>query len=360
MKAALLEAFDAPLVIRDIDIAAPGPNEVLVRTAAVGLCHSDLHMMQGLRQVPLPLVLGHEVAGVVEAVGPNVTGLKAGDHVVGCLSVFCGHCPVCVSGHQVLCANPEVKMAPGVAKRLSMNGAPVAQNYNLSGFAEQMLVHQNALVKVRDDMPLDLAALLGCGVLTGYGSVTRTAQIPAGSTVAVIGCGGVGLSAIHAAHLAGAARVIAIDIDPAKLEMAKLFGATDGVDGADPEMVKKVIAMTKGGVDYAFECIGIKKCTEDSFAMLRPRGTTTIVGMIPLGTKVEFHGFDFLHERRVQGSMMGSNNFTVDIPRLIEFHMQGRMQLEKLVSKRIRLEDVNEGFAAMERGGIARSVIVFD
>ena len=177
MKAALLEAFDAPLVIRDIDIAAPGPNEVLVRTAAVGLCHSDLHMMQGLRPVPLPLVLGHEVAGVVEAVGPNVTGLKAGDHVVGCLSVFCGHCPVCVSGHQVLCANPEVKMAPGVAKRLSMNGAPVAQNYNLSGFAEQMLVHQNALVKVRPDMPLDRAALLGCAVITGTGAVFRSARV---------------------------------------------------------------------------------------------------------------------------------------------------------------------------------------
>lgn len=348
------------MTIEEVEIGSPGRNEVLVRTLATGLCHSDLHFIQGKYPTPVPAILGHEAAGVVEAVGEGVTTLKPGDHVVSCLSVYCGHCEYCISGHMSLCSNTAVKMPPGVAKRLRWKGEHLNQYLNLSSFAEKMLVHQNALVKIRDDMPTDLAALLGCGVLTGYGAVTRSAQIQAGSTVAVIGCGGVGLSAIHAAHLAGAARIFAIDIDPSKLEMAKLFGATDGVDANDPEMVKKIIAMTKGGVDYAFECIGLKKCTEDSFAMLRPRGLSTIVGMIPLGTKVELHGFDFLHERRIQGSMMGSNNFPVDIPRLVDFHMHGRMQLEKLVSKRLRLEDINDGFAAMERGGVARSVIVFE
>ena len=360
MKAAVFQGVGQPMTIEEVEINQPARNEVLVRVKATGLCHSDLHFIQGKYPTPVPVVLGHEAAGVVEAVGDGVDLLKPGDHVVSCLSVYCGHCEYCVDGHLSLCVNTAVKQPPGVAKRLRWKGEHLGQFLNLSSFAEKMLVHQNALVKVRDDMPLDYAALLGCGVLTGYGAVARTAQIPAGSRVAVIGCGGVGLSAIHAARLAGASRIIAIDIDPQKLEMAKLFGATDGVDGNDAELVQKIVAMTDGGVDYAFESIGTKKCTQDSFAMLRPHGTSTIVGMIPLGTKVEFHGYDFLFERRVQGSMMGSNHFTVDIPRLVDFHMQGRMQLDKLISKRIRLEDINEGFAAMERGGIARSVIVFD
>ena len=360
MKAAVFQGVGQPMTIEDVEINKPGRNEVLVRVKATGLCHSDLHFIQGKYPTPVPTILGHEAAGVVEAVGDGVTKLKAGDHVVSCLSVFCGNCEYCVSGHMSVCSNTAVKQLPGVAKRLRWKGEHLNQYLNLSSFAEQMLVHQNALVKVRDDMPLDLAALLGCGVLTGYGAVTRSAGIEAGSTVAVIGCGGVGLSAIHAARLAGASRIIAVDIDDKKIEMAKLFGATEGFNAGQADHVKQIVDATNGGVDYAFECIGNKQATENSFAMLRPRGLTTIVGMIPLGTKVEFHGYDFLRERRIQGSMMGSNNFTVDIPRLIEFHMQGRMQLDQLVSNRIRLEDVNEGFAAMERGGLARSVIVFD
>ena len=347
------------MTIETVEIDPPGRNEVLVRTHAAGLCHSDLHFIQGKYPTPVPAVLGHEAAGVVEAVGEGVTHVQPGDHVVSCLSVFCGHCEYCVSGHLSVCNNTAVKMRPGVAKRLHWKGEHLNQYLNLSSFAEKMLVHENALVKIRSDMPLDLAALLGCGVLTGYGSVTRSARIEAGSSVAVIGCGGVGLSTIHAARLAGAARIIAVDIDPSKLEMAKLFGATDGMDANAPDMVAQIVKLTNGGVDYSFECIGLKQSTEASFAMLRPRGLATIVGMIPLGTKIELHGFDFLAERRIQGSMMGSNNFTVDIPRLVDFHMQGRMQLDQMVSKRLRLEDINDGFEAMERGGIARSVIVF-
>jgi S-(hydroxymethyl)glutathione dehydrogenase/alcohol dehydrogenase len=348
------------MTIEDIEIEKPQRNEVLVRTHVAGLCHSDLHFMEGKYPTPVPAVLGHEAAGVVEAVGEGVTHVKPGDHVVTCISVFCGHCEYCVTGHLTVCSNTAVKMPPGVAKRLRWKGQHLNQYLNLSSFAEQMLVHENAVVKIREDMPLDLAALLGCGVLTGYGSVVHSARLEPGTTVAVIGCGGVGLSPIHAAHLAGAGRIIAVDIDPAKLEMAKLFGATDGVDGNSPDMVAKIIDMTEGGVHYAFECIGLKHTTEASFAMLRPRGLSTIVGMIPMGTKIELHGMDFLRERRIQGALMGSNHFRLDIPRLVDFHMQGRMKLGQLVSQRLQLSQINEGFAAMQRGGIARNVVVFN
>lgn len=348
------------MTIEDIAIEKPGRSEVLIRTKVAGLCHSDLHFIEGKFPTPVPAVLGHEAAGIVELVGEDVTHVKPGDHVVTCLSVFCGHCEYCVTGHQSVCSNTAVKLPPGVAKRLRWKDQHLNQYLNLSAFAEQMLVHENAVVKIRADMPLDLAALLGCGVLTGYGSVVHSARMEPGTSVAVLGCGGVGLSTIHAAHLAGAARIIAVDIDPSKLEMARLFGATDGVDGNSPDMVAKIVDLTQGGVHYAFECIGLKQTTEASFAMLRPRGLSTIVGMIPLGTKIELHGFDFLRERRIQGALMGSNHFRLDIPRLVDFHMQGRMKLDQLVSRRLQLGQINEGFAELQRGGIARNVILFE
>lgn len=359
MKAAIFHGPGQPMTIEKVEIGSPTRNEVLIRTRVSGLCHSDLHFMEGKFPTPVPAVLGHEAAGTVEAVGEDVTHVKIGDHVVTCLSVFCGHCEFCVSGYQTICNNTAVKMPPGKAKRLTWNNQHLNQFLNISSFAEQMLVHENAVVKIRRDMPFDLAALLGCGVLTGYGAVVHSAKLEPGTTVAVLGCGGVGLSTIHAAKMAGASRVIAIDIDPAKMKMACLFGATDTLDSQDPDMVAKVVEMTQGGVHYAFECIGLKTTTESSFAILRPRGVSTIVGMIPLGTKIELHGFDFLRERRIQGSLMGSNHFRVDIPRLIEFHMQGRMNLEKLVSHKFKLEQINEGFHSLVRGGVARNMINF-
>lgn len=360
MQAAIFHGPGKPMTIEQVAIEKPARNEVLVRTRVAGLCHSDLHFIEGKYPTPVPAILGHEAAGVVEAVGADVTHVKPGDHVVTCLSVFCGQCEFCLTGQQTVCGNTAVKLPPGVARRLRWNGGHLNQFLNLSAFAEQMLVHENALVKIRGDMPLDLAALLGCGVLTGYGSVVRSARMEPGTTVAVLGCGGIGLSTVHAAMMAGAARVIAVDIDPAKLEMARLFGATDVVDGRDADLVAKVVEMTQGGVHYAFECIGLKQTAEASFAMLRPCGLSTIVGMIPLGTRIELHGFDFLRQRRIQGTMMGANHFRLDIPRLVEFHMQGRMKLEQLVSQRMPLAQINEGFSALQRGGVARNVIVFD
>ena len=360
MKAAIQHAPRQPMTIENVAIEKPRRREVLVRTAAAGLCHSDLHFIEGAYPTPMPVVLGHEAAGVVEAVGEDVTYLKPGDHVISCLSVFCGHCEFCLSGHLSICQTPEVKMPPGVAKRLTWQGKHLNQFLNLSAFAEQMVVHENALVKVRDDMPLDLAALIGCSVITGYGAVVHTAKIEPGCTVAVFGAGGIGLATINAAKIAGAGRIIAVDLDPFKLDLAKLFGATDVLDAAEGDTVKRLVDMTSGGVQYAFECIGLKQTAEQSFSALRSGGTATLIGMIPVGTKIELHGVDFLRERRIQGCMMGSNRFRTDMPRLIEFYLQGRLKLDEMVSARIHLEDINEGFAALKKGGIARNVIVFD
>ena len=361
MKAAVLHAPRQPMTIEEVAIAKPKRREVLVRTAAAGLCHSDLHFIEGAYPTPMPVVLGHESAGVVEAVGEDVTYVQPGDHVISCLSVFCGHCEFCLSGHLSICQTPEVKMPPGVAKRLSWQGKPLSQFLNLSSFAEQMLVHENALVKVRDDMPLDLACLIGCSVVTGYGAVVHTAKVEPGSSVAIFGAGGIGLATINAAQIAGAARIVAVDKDPFKLELAKKFGATDVIDAAGTDnVVKRIQALSDGGVHYSFECIGLKATAEQSFSALRHGGTATLIGMIPVGTKIELHGPDFLKERRVQGCMMGSNRFRIDMPRLIEFYLQGRLHLQEMVSARIRLEQINEGFAALKSGGVARSVILLD
>jgi S-(hydroxymethyl)glutathione dehydrogenase/alcohol dehydrogenase len=360
MKAAVLHAPNQPLTIEDVQIDKPGPREVLIRTAVAGLCHSDLHFIEGKYPWPVPAVLGHESAGVVEAVGSDVTYVKPGDHVITCLSVFCGHCEHCLTGHMSICQTPEVKQPPGQAKRLHWKGQNLNQFLNLSSFAEQMLVHEHALVKVREDMPMDLAALIGCGVITGYGAVVHTAKVSPGETVAVIGCGGIGLSAVNGAAIAGAGRIIAVDRDPVKLEMARAFGATDVVDASAGDPAAQVLELTSGGVHYAFECVGLKQTVEQSFGMLRPGGTATIIGMVPFGTKVELHGADFLRERRIQGSAMGSNRFRVDMPRLVDFYLQGKLHLDLMVSGRMPLERINEGFEEMKKGGIARNVIVFN
>lgn len=360
MKAAVLHAPRQPMTIEEVAIEKPRRNEVLVRTAAAGLCHSDLHFIEGSYPTPVPAILGHEAAGIVEAVGEDVTYLKPGDHVISCLSVFCGHCEFCLSGRLSICQDTDVRKPPGVARRLRWKDAHMNQFLNLSAFAEQMVVHEHALVKVREDMPLDLAALIGCSVITGYGAVVHTARIDPGDTVAVFGAGGIGLATINAAQIAGAGRIIAVDMQPAKLDLARRFGATDVVDASGGDAVEQIRALTGGGVQWSFECIGLKSTAEQSFACLRAGGTATLIGMIPLGTKIELHGFDFLRERRIQGSLMGSNRFRTDMPRLIEFYMQGRLHLQEMVSARIPLEGINEGFAALRTGGVARNVIVFD
>jgi len=360
MKAAVLYEVNQPLVIEEVGTRKPAAHEVLLRTAVAGLCHSDLHFIEGLYPHPLPVVLGHESAGVVEAVGSEVTYVKPGDHVVTCLSVFCGTCENCTTGRPNLCLNTDVKMPPGKAQRFVWDKPEQLHTFtNLSSFAEQMLVHEHAIVKIRKDMPLDRAALIGCGVITGFGAAVNTAKVAAGETVAVIGCGGVGMAAINGAYVAGAGRIIAVDTNPVKLQLATKLGATDLVNPNDGDPVGRILEMTGGGVHHAIECLGLKLTAEQSFRMLAIGGTATLVGMVPFGEKIELHGADFLRERKIQGSSMGSNRFRVDMPRLIELYMQGRLHLDDWISDRIKLEDINQGFKNMKEGKVVRSVIDF-
>jgi S-(hydroxymethyl)glutathione dehydrogenase/alcohol dehydrogenase len=323
------------------------------------VCHSDLHFVDGYYPFPTPAILGHEAAGIVEAVGPHVTEFKAGDHVIACLSVFCGHCSYCLTGRTHLCQSRPAR-TPQEPPKLTWNGAPVNQFANLSAYAEKMLVHENGLVKVRDDMPLDRGALIGCGVTTGVGAVLNTAKVEAGATVAVYGAGGVGLAAIQGARIAGAGMVIAVDVFESKLAKAKELGATHTVDSSKVDPVKAIRELTNGGVEYAFEAIGLKKAAEQCFECIRPGGTATVIGMIPVGQKLELEGSVFLREKRIQGCSMGSNRFKVDMPKYVDFYQRGLLRLDEMITRRGRLEDVNEAFRAMKAGEVARTVLMFD
>ncbi|MBO0736239.1 MAG: Zn-dependent alcohol dehydrogenase [Alphaproteobacteria bacterium] len=360
MKAAVLHAAKQPLTIEEVELGTPKSREVLLRTAFAGLCHSDLHFIEGLYPHPTPCVLGHESAGIVEAVGDGVSYVKPGDHVITCLSVFCGTCPQCVTGHPNLCENTDIKMPPGVSRRLSWKGGELMNQFlNLSSFAEQMLVHENAIVKIDPDIPLDRAALVGCGVMTGVGAVFNSARVEPGATVAVIGCGGVGLSAVNGASLAGAERIIAIDTVASKLEVARELGATDTLNASNADPVQQVREMTGGGVHYSFEALGTKATAEQAFQMLRAGGTATIIGMVPFGVKIELHGYDFLRDRKLQGTSMGGNRFRVDMPRLLSLWRQGRLKLDHLISGRLPLAQINEGFAALKSAAPVRQLIDF-
>lgn len=360
MKAAIFREVNQPMEIEEVQVSKPGPREVLIRTSAAGVCHSDMHFFNGTYPGQLPMILGHESAGIVEQVGSDVHYVKPGDHVITCLSVFCGHCEHCLTGRMSLCQEPETKRDTKDEQRVSDNGKPLQQFANLGSFAEMMLVHEHAVAKIREDMPMDRAALIGCGVTTGVGAVIHTAKVEPGATVAVIGCGGIGLSCINGAAIAGASRIIAIDMVPSKLDLARKFGATDTINGRENDPIEAVKELTGGGVHYAFEAIGLKQTAEQAFGMLRNGGTATVIGMIPPGDMVTLHGPDFLMEKKIQGSFMGSNRFRVDMPRFVDFYMQGRLHLDDLVSAHIGLKDVNEAMQQLETGEIARNVIMFD
>ena len=360
MKAAVFHGPHQPLTIETIELDEPMSHEVVVKVMASGVCHSDLHFVDGLYPMTAPTILGHEGAGIVEKVGDQVTYVSPGDHVIMCLSVFCGHCERCMSGEPWLCRNPEVRVRPGKKPKYTWNGNPVGQFANLSTYAEKTLVHENTLVKMRDDMPFDTAALIGCGVTTGVGAAMNTAKVAPGSTVAVFGAGGVGLSCIQGARIAGARQIIAVDIHESKLATAKELGATHIVDASSGDPVAKIQEMVPGGVDYAFECIGLKVAAEQAFGAIRAGGTATIVGMIPIGQNLELPGSVFLSEKKLQGSSMGSNRFRIHMPQYIELYKQGRLKLDEMVSRKGRLEDVNEAFRAMKAGEVARTVLMMD
>jgi S-(hydroxymethyl)glutathione dehydrogenase/alcohol dehydrogenase len=361
MKAAIFHGPGQPLTIEQVDIDDPREREVLVRVVASGVCHSDLHFVDGLYMWPTPAILGHEAAGIVEKVGSQVSYVKPGDHVIACLSVFCGYCEECMSGHPNLCSNKAAtQRAQNDKPRLSQKGKPVNQFADLSGYAEKMLVHENALVKIDDQVPLDRAALIGCGVMTGVGAALNTAKVAPGSTVAVFGAGGVGLAVIQGARVAGARMIIAVDKFASKLELAKKLGATHAVDASKGDPIPEIQKLSGGGVDYSFEAIGLKVAAQQAYECLQAGGVATIVGMVPLGQKVEIDGFSLLFEKRIQGCFMGSNRFRIDMPRIIDLYRQGRIDLDDMISRRGKLEDVNEAFRAMKAGEVARTVLMFD
>ena len=363
MKAAVFRKVHEPLTIEAVEIDKPRGREVLVRTVATGVCHSDLHVVDGLGRFALdrPIVLGHEGAGVVEAVGAEVTAVRPGDHVVACLYGFCGNCAQCLSGHPNLCTGGIVTRPESEAPRLSQQGQPFRQFLGVSSYAERMLLHENSVVRIDPELPLDRAALVGCGVLTGVGAALRSSGLQAGQTVAVFGCGGVGLSIIQGARIGGARQIIGVDVFPEKLEMARRVGATHVVNGAEDDSVKAIRAMTGGaGVDHAFEAVGIASLVRHAIESLAIRGTATIVGVLPPDAMIAFPWMAIRPECRVQTSRMGSNRFRTDIPLYLDFYRQGRLLLDEMVTRRGRLDDINDAFRAMKAGEVARTVLTFN
>ncbi|MFO1254824.1 MAG: Zn-dependent alcohol dehydrogenase [Sphingomonadaceae bacterium] len=361
MKAAVLIEPGKPLEIERLQVSKPGPNEVLIRTAACGLCHSDINFIDGIYPHALPFVPGHEAAGIVEAVGSEVRTVKVGDAVVTCLSAYCGQCEFCVTGRMALCMGRDTRRREGSEPRLSrLDGSRMNQLLDLSAFAEMMLVHEHACVAINPEMPLDRASVIGCAVTTGAGTVFNACKLTPGETIAVIGCGGVGLAAINAAKIAGAGRIIAVDALPEKLELAKKLGATDLVDGLAPDAVAQIIDMTDGGVHHAVEAVGKPSTGQMAVRMLRRGGTATILGMLALDQTVGMAAMDFLSGKTLQGAKMGANRFPVDLPRLVDFYMRGMLDLDTIIAERIPLEAINQGFDKLRTGHSARSVIVFD
>ena len=361
MKAAVLIEAGKPLQIEQVNISNPGPHEVLIRTAACGLCHSDLHFIEGTYPHPLPAIPGHEAAGIVEAVGSEVRTVKVGDAVVTCLSAFCGHCEYCVTGRMSLCLGGDTRRKAGDAPRLTRtDGSIMNQMLNLSAYAEMMLVHEHACVAINPEMPLDKASVIGCAVTTGAGTIFNACKVTPGETVAVIGCGGVGLATINAAKIAGAGRIIAADPVPEKRALAIKLGATDVVDALADNAAAQIQELTKGGVDHAIEAVGRPASSELAVKSLKRGGTATILGMMPLSHQVGLSAMDLLSGKKLQGAIMGGNRFPVDIPRLVDFYMRGLLDLDSIISETIPLERINEGFDQMKRGDAARSVIIFD
>ncbi|MSR16014.1 MAG: Zn-dependent alcohol dehydrogenase [Gammaproteobacteria bacterium] len=361
MKAAVYRETHQPLSIESVDLADPGPEEVLVKTVACGVCHSDLHVMHGAIKSPAPAVLGHEPAGIVLAIGSRVRNVAPGDHVIACTSLFCGGCAQCVLGRPHLCVDRDAcRRDPNEAPRISQNGKLIEQFVDLAGFAEAMLLHHRAVVKIAKDIPLDRAALVGCAVTTGVGAALNTAQVTPGSSVVVFGAGGVGISVIQGARIAGARQIIAVDLLDQKLKDAQKFGATDILNAGTGDTVKTLKKMTGGGADFAFEAVGVPKLLEQAFYCLAPRGTAVLVGAIAHGETVTLNPGHFFQEKRIMGCMMGSNRFMVDAPRYLELYRQGRLDLDGMVTRHEPLERIDEAFRAMTAGEVTRTVLMFD
>ncbi len=360
MKAAVLREANGKLAIENLTYGPLEHGEVRVNITACGVCHSDLHFIEGGFPVMGPTVLGHEAAGIVDEAGPGVTSVVKGDHVVIAFHGSCGYCFFCTKGMRNLCerADPPERSSFGPRPRLfDASEKPVMQGVSVAGFAEQTILPEGSIIKIREDAPLEKVCLVGCGVMTGVGAAIHTAKVEAGSDVAVIGCGGIGLNIIQGARLAGAHRIIAIDTLDNKLKMAEQFGATHFINSTKENPVVKAQQITGRGPDYSFEAIGLKATVEQAFNMIRSGGTAVVVGVGRMGMNAEIPVLSFLSEKKLIGSLYGSGQVHVDIPRLIDLYMDGKLMIDELVSKVRPLSEINEAFEDMKKGAVARSVM---
>ncbi|MEJ8850121.1 zinc-dependent alcohol dehydrogenase family protein [Variovorax rhizosphaerae] len=372
IRAAVLEkmgvappyADSKPLTIMEVDLASPGPDEVMIRIVAAGLCHSDLSVINGDRPRPMPMALGHEAAGVVEEVGEGVTDLAVGDHVVVVFVPSCGHCAPCAEGRPALCepgaaANGAGTLLSG-ARRLSHGGEPLNHQLGCSVFAEYATVSRRSLVKIDPSVPLHEAALFGCAVLTGVGAVVNTAKVQVGASVAVIGLGGVGLAALIGAHAAGARQIIAIDLADDKLEQARTLGATHTVNAGQADALEQIRALSSGGVEFAFEFAGSVRALELAYKITRRGGMTVTAGLPPPTALFPLPAVNLVaEERTLKGSYIGTCVPSRDIPRYIALYQQGRLPVDKLLTGRLKLDDINHGFDLLHEGKAIRQVVEF-
>jgi alcohol dehydrogenase len=356
-------AESKPLSIAEVDLDPPGPGEVLVKIAAAGLCHSDLSVIDGNRPRPMPMVLGHEAAGIVEELGPGVEDLAVGDHVVLVFVPSCGHCVPCAEGRPALCepgaaANNAGTLLSG-ARRIHCDGVEVNHHIGCSAFAEYATVSRRSLVKIDRELPFDEAALFGCAVMTGVGAVINTARVQAGSSVAVIGLGGVGLAALLGAVAAGARSVLAVDLADDKLGLARQLGATETFNAGAPDAVEAVRAATTGGVEYAFEMAGSVRAMEFAYKITRRGGMTVTAGLPPPAHTFNIPQVNLVaEERTVKGSYVGTCVPTRDIPRYIELYRRGRLPVDRLMSAHLKLDDINIGFDLLHDGKAVRQIVV--
>ncbi|MBV9511112.1 MAG: zinc-dependent alcohol dehydrogenase family protein [Caulobacteraceae bacterium] len=357
-------ATSKPLAIETVELAPPGPGEVLVKIAAAGLCHSDLSVINGDRPRPMPMALGHEAAGVVEQLGPDVEDLAVGDHVVMVFMPSCGHCVPCSEGRPALCepgaaANSRGELLTG-ARRIYLAEEVVNHHLGCSAFAEHAVVSRRSLVKVDEALPLDEAALFGCAVLTGVGAVVNTGGVKPGQTVVVVGLGGVGLASLLGAVASGASQVVAVDLRADKLELARELGATAVIDGAADDAVEQVRALTNGGADFAFELAGSVRALENALKMTRRGGTTVTAGLPPPTAALPVNVVSLVaEERTLKGSYIGTCVPVRDIPRYVALYRAGRLPVNKLMSGKLKLEDINLGFDRLHEGSVVRQIIEF-
>ncbi len=363
MKAAVSYELNTAMRVEEVSLDEPQGHEVLVKIAAAGTCHSDLHFLKGDIPVPLPVVMGHEGAGIVEKVGPDVTTLKPGDHVILMVAFSCGVCRYCVEGRPTLCVeNIMIQMMgalPGGGLRLRKGDQQLHHLFGLACFAEYTVVHERSAVKIRDDAPLDVVCLLGCGTSTGIGAVLNTAGIKAGESIIIYGCGGVGLSALMAAKLAGAGMIIAVDTMDQKLETAKSFGADYVINSTQEDPQQKALTLSDGGVDYAVPCVGSEEAIMQSFGSICGGGKCVVVGLPPLTVNLSIAPFELLQGKVLTGTTQGDVNTPIDIPRYVDLFMDGKLPIDKLVTNRCGLSEINEAYGALERGEGIRSVIQF-